>query len=223
MKVSEALKTRKTVRAFKPDPVPLETIKEILETAKRAPSGGNLQPWHVHVIAGDVIKELVDRVAAKMPEKPMGEGAEYDIYPKGLKSPYKERRYDIGERMYGTLGIEREDKIGRLTWFAKNFQFFGAPAAFVFSIDRQMCEGQWSDLGMFIQSIMLLAREYGLDTCPQEAWAIWQETIREMLNVPEDRIIFCALGIGYADTDDVVNTLESPRAPLEEFVEFSGF
>jgi len=223
MNVSQALVTRKTCRAFKPDPVSQDTIREILETAKRAPSGGNLQPWHVHVIAGDVKDELIKRVFEKMPEHPAGEGAEYDIYPKGLKEPYRSRRFEIGELMYGTLGIDREDKAGRMMWFANNFKFFGAPVAMVFSIDRQMCEGQWSDLGMFIQSIMLLAREYGLHTAPQEAWAIWQETIRDLLDVPEDRIIFCALAIGYEDDADQVNTLESPRAPLEEFVQFSGF
>ncbi|CAE7866522.1 cnbA [Symbiodinium microadriaticum] len=223
MKVSEALRTRKTIRAFKTDPVPLDTIKQILELAKRAPSGGNLQPWHVHVITGEPMQKLVETVFEKMPEKPMGEGAEYNIYPPKLKQPYSDRRFDIGERMYATLGIEREDRAGRLTWFANNFRFFGAPAAMIFSIDKQMCEGQWSDLGMFIQSIMLVAREFGLHTCPQEAWAIWQGTIREMFDIPEDRMVFCALGIGYADETAPVNRLESPRAPLEEFVEFTGF
>lgn len=223
MKVSEALKSRKTIRAFKPDPISKDVLTELLETAARAPSGGNLQPWHVHVLGPDGVKELVDNVAEKLAVNPRGEGPEYDIYPRDLKEPYKSRRFDIGERMYATLGIPREDKAARLMWFANNFRFFGAPNALIISIDRQMCEGQWSDLGMFLQSIMLLAREYGLDTCPQEAWAIWQGTIREMYKIPEERIIFCAIGIGYADNDDPVNSLESPRAPMEEWASFSGF
>ncbi len=223
MKVSEALKSRKTIRAFKPEPVNEDTLKEILETAARTASGGNLQPWHVHVLGPDAVKQLVDSVAAQMPEKPMGQGPEYDIYPPELKDPYKSRRFDIGERMYATLGIPRDDKAGRLMWFANNFRVFGAPNAMVFSIDRQMCEGQWSDLGMFIQAIMLLAREYGLDTCPQEAWALWQGTIREMFNIPEERIVFCAMGIGYRDEDAPVNGLDSPRAPMDEWASFSGF
>lgn len=223
MKVSDALNSRKTIRAFKADPISQEVLTDILETASRTASGGNLQPWHVHVLGPYDVQKLVDKVAAQLPETPMGQGAEYDIYPRKLKDPYKSRRFDIGERMYATLGIPREDKAARLMWFANNFRFFGAPNAFIFSIDRQMCEGQWSDLGMFIQSIMLLAREYGLDTCPQEAWAIWQGTIREMFEIPEDRIVFCAMGIGYRDDEAVVNSLDSPRAPLEEWASFSGF
>ncbi|MGB0921454.1 MAG: nitroreductase [Alphaproteobacteria bacterium] len=223
MKVSEALDTRLTCRAFTDQPVPQEMIKEIIEKSARAPSGGNLQPWHVHAIAGDVKDELIKRVREQMPEKPMGEGAEYDIYPKELKNPYEARRRDIGERMYGTLEIPKEDRGKRIAWFMKNFEFFNAPVALVFSIDKQMGEGQWSDLGMYIQSLMLLAREYGLHTCPQEAWAMWQGTIRDLLDIPEERMVFCAVGIGYMDEDHVVNTLRSPRAPLEEYCQFSGF
>src|SRR6516162_1687413 len=171
MKVSEALATRKTVRAFKSDPIPAETIKEILVRAARAPSGGNLQPWRVYMLVGAARDELVRRVRAKRAEAPMGDMPEYHIYPPELTEPYRTRRYRVGEMMYATMGIPREDKAARLKFFAGNWEFFGAPVGLIFTIDRQMQQGQWADLGMFMQSIMLLAREHGLHTCPQEAWA----------------------------------------------------
>jgi nitroreductase len=218
MNVSEALRTRLTVRAFKPDPVSTETIKQILETAKRAPSGGNLQPWRVYLLNGEARNELVRRVADKRSTHPMGEMPEYHIYPPELTEPYKTRRFRVGEMMYATMNIPREDKPARLKFFSGNWSFFGAPAGLIFTIDRQMQQGQWSDLGMFLQSIMLLAREYGLHTCPQEAWAVWHSVIREYLSVPQNEMIFCGMAIGYADEDHPVNKLTSERAPLEEFV-----
>lgn len=222
MKVSEALDSRFTCRAFKDTPVPRETIVQLLETAKRAPSGGNLQPWHVYVVGGDELKKFKKIIADKLPDNPFGEGTEYDIYPKSLKEPYKSRRYKVGEDMYASINVTREDKAGRLVQFAKNFQFFDAPVAMFFSIDRTMQEGQWSDLGMFIQSIMLLAREHGLDTCAQEAWAIWYKTVGEFVGIPDEQMLFCGLGIGYRDEDEPINTLRTERAPLEEFVSFKG-
>jgi nitroreductase len=218
MNVSEALVTRKTVRAFLPDPVPLETVKQILSMAARAPSGGNLQPWKAYVLIGDARDELVRRVAIARETNPMGERPEYHIYPQQLIEPYRTRRFRIGEAMYATLGIPREDKRARLTFFARNWEFFGAPVGLIFTIDRQMQQGQWSDLGMFLQSIMLLAREHGLHTCPQEAWAVWHRVIRDYLNVPENEMIFCGMGVGYADETAAVNSLESERAPWDEFV-----
>jgi nitroreductase len=220
MNVSEALATRKTVRAFKSDPVPAETIREILTVAARAPSGGNLQPWKVYALLGEARDELVRRVAAKRGEHPMGEMPEYNIYPPALTEPYKTRRFRIGEQMYAALGIPREDKPARLKFFAGNWQFFGAPVGLIFTIDRQMQQGQWSDLGMYLQSIMLLAREHGLHTCPQEAWAVWHSVIREYLAVPQNEMIFCGMAIGHADEAHAVNALQSERAALGEYVVF---
>ena len=222
MKVSEALDTRFTCRAFKDTPVPRETIEKLLETAKRAPSGGNLQPWHVYVVGGDELTRFKKIIADKLPDNPFGEGTEYEIYPPSLKEPYKARRFKVGEDMYASINVTREDKAGRLSQFAKNFEFFGAPVALVFAIDRTMQEGQWSDLGMFIQSIMLLAREHGLDTCPQEAWAIWYKTVGEFVGIPEEQLLFCGLGIGYRDEDAPINSLRTERASLDEFVSFKG-
>ncbi len=217
MKVSEALATRKSVRAFKPDLVSRETVESILALASRAPSGGNLQPWKVHVLLGAAKDELVRRTKARMMENPRGGTPEYHIYPPDLTEPYKTRRFTVGEQMYATMGIARENKAGRLQQFVRNWEFFGAPVGLIFSIDRQMQQGQWSDLGGFLQSIMLLAREQGLHTCAQEAWAPFHEVIRDYLKVPQEEIIFCGMAVGYADETAPINSLISERAPLGEW------
>ncbi len=218
MKVSQALATRKTVRAFKSDPVPRETIEQMLSLAARAPSGGNVQPWRVYALLGEARDELVRRVAEARREHPMGEAPEYHIYPPNLTEPFRTRRFRVGEMMYATMGIPREDKMARLKFFSRNWEFFGAPVGLIFTIDRQMQQGQWADLGMYMQSLMLLAREHGLHTCPQEAWAVWHRVIREYLSVPENEMIFCGMAIGYADETAPVNALETERAALAEFV-----
>lgn len=218
MKVSEAIASRKTIRAFKPDPVARETIESILALAARAPSGGNLQPWKVYVLIGEARDELIRRVAERRKTKALGEAPEYAIYPPALSEPYKTRRFRIGEAMYGMLGIPREDKAARLAFFSKNWEFFGAPVGLIITIDRQMQQGQWADVGMFLQNVMLLAREHGLHTCPQEAWAVWHRIIRDFLSVPENEMVFCGMGIGHADESHPVNALVSDRAPLEEWV-----
>ncbi len=217
MNVSQALATRKSVRAFRSDPVPRVIVEEILLKAARAPSGGNLQPWKVHVLLGAARDELVRRTKARMAINPRGGVPEYHIYPPELTDPYKTRRFRIGEAMYATMNIPREDKLSRLAQFVRNWEFFGAPVGLIFSIDRQMQPGQWSDLGGFLQSIMLLAREYGLSTCAQEAWAPFHEVIRDYLKVPPEEMIFCGMAIGHEDDSAAINSLVSERAPLSEW------
>jgi nitroreductase len=190
----------------------------MLTLAARAPSGGNVQPWRVYALLGEARDELVRRVAEKRREHPMGEAPEYHIYPLHLTEPYRTRRFRVGEQMYATMNIPREDKMARLKFFSRNWEFFGAPVGLIFTIDRQMQQGQWADLGMYMQSLMLLAREHGLHTCPQEAWAVWHSVIREYLSVPENEMIFCGMAIGYADETVPVNALVTERAPLAEFV-----
>jgi nitroreductase len=220
MKVNEAIATRKSVRAFRSDPVDLGLVKDILVQAARAPSGGNLQPWHMYVLSGAARDELVRRVKSKMQEAPMGERPEYHIYPVDLTEPYKARRYQIGEAMYATVGIPREDRAGRLKQFVRNWEFFGAPIGIIFTIDRQMQQGQWADVGMYMENVMLLARQYGLHTCPQEAWAVWHGTIREYLSVPDNEMVFCGMSVGYADDTAPINRLVSERASLDVFASF---
>ncbi len=223
MTVVDALKTRISTRAFLDKPVSEPVIRAILEAAKYAPSGGNLQPWHVHVVTGEDLARLKAIIREKQVDNPRGEGSEYHIYPPELTEPYKARRYKTGEDLYATIGVTRDNKMGRLIQFARNFEFFGAPVALFFSIDRQMQPGQWSDLGMFIQSVMLVATEMGLATCAQEAWAIWYKTLGEYLPVPAEHMLFCGMALGYADPDAAINTLRTQRADLSEFVTFRGY
>jgi len=222
MKVSDAINTRLTARAFLDKPVDGALVRQILETAKRAPSGGNLQPWRVWVLGGEEMVRFKLIMKDKLSANPRGEGTEYSIYPAELKEPYKSRRFKVGEDMYATIGVSRDDKFGRLLQFSRNFEFFGAPCAMFFAIDRQMQQGQWADLGMFMQSIMLLAREHGLHTAAQEAWAIWHKTLGEFLDIPPELMLFCGMAVGYIDPAAPINSLRSERDPLDAFVTFKG-
>lgn len=220
MKVSDAVAARFSARAFLDRPVATEQIRRILDRARRAPSGGNLQPWQVHVVAGEALQQLVDRIAQRHAEGRPAEPREYAIYPPELFEPYRSRRYQVGEHLYAALGIPREDKPARLRQFAKNLQGFGAPMVLFFSIDRRLGQNQWAHLGMFMQTVMLLAVEEGLDTCPQEAWSAYQHTISEFLGLPEEQMFYCGMAIGYADPDAPVNQWRSERAPLQDIARF---
>ncbi len=215
MEVSEAVRRRKSVRAFLPDPVDDDLLKDLLTKASRSPSGGNLQPWRVFVLNGESMTRFREFLADRPPGPPA-----YDIYPPKLHEPYRTSRYRNGEQLYATLGIGRDDKPARLAQFAKNLDFFGAPAAFFCFIDRAMGPPQWSDLGMFLQTFMLLAQEAGLDTCPQEAWAVHEPAVMEFAEVPAELRIFCGMAIGKADWDHPINSMESEREPLDVFATF---
>ncbi len=212
----DALKARKTIRNFLPTEVSNETIAELLEKAARAPSGGNLQPWRVYVINGDSMTRFREHVASQRE----AETAEYAVYPPNLKEPYRSSRFKVGEDMYALLGIPREDKAARFAHLARNFEFFGAPAAIFCFVDKIMGPPQWSDLGMFLQSFMLLAQEAGLDTCPQEAWAARPDTVKSFVDAPEELMLFCGVAIGAANPDAPVNTLVSDREPLDVWATF---
>ena len=223
MNVSKAVESRMSCRAFLPTPVPESTVREILEAARRTPSGGNLQPWHVFALTGEPLTDLVSTIRSKLPTHPRGDGAEYDVYPRKLGEPYRTRRFRVGEDMNATIGISREDKLGRLLQFARNYEFFGAPVGLFFCIDRQMGPPQWSDLGMYMQTVMLLAREQGLHSCAQEAWCIWHRTVGEFLALPPELMLFAGMALGHRDPDAPINRLKSERAPLEEFASLRGF
>jgi nitroreductase len=145
------------------------------------------------------------------------------VYPPNLHDPYRSRRFKCGEDLYALLGIPREDKPARLANFARNYELFGAPVALFFSIDRRMGQDQWADVGMFMQNIMLLARERGLHTCAQEAWAIWHKSVAEFLQLPADQMLFCGMALGYMDEQAPANKLRTERAKLEEFATLRGF
>jgi nitroreductase len=214
--VSAAIDSRRSCRAFLPTAVPSDLVRAILDAARQSPSGGNLQPWRVYVLANEAIARFRALMAPKLLATPAGETPEYDVYPPNLHEPYRSRRYKCGEDLYATIGISREDKPARLRQMARNFDFFGAPVALFFVIDRRMGPPQWADVGMFMQSVMLLAREQGLHTCPQEIWSAWPKTVGEFLGLQTEWMLFCGMAVGYCDEAAPINTLRTERATLNE-------
>jgi nitroreductase len=222
--VTDAVAGRMSCRAFLPTPVPGTTVRAILDAARRAPSGGNLQPWWVYAVTGEPLADLVAKVRARVMLDPRGDGTpEYDIYPAGLGEPYRTRRYRAGEDLYATIGIAREDKPARLRQLARNYEFFGAPVGLFFYVDRGLGAPQWSDVGMYMQTVMLLAGEQGLATCSQEIWSLVHRTVAECLGPPQELMLFAGMALGYADNSHPINDLRTERAALDEFASFRGF
>ena len=224
MKVSEAVASRRSCRAFLDTPVPGDTLRAILDAARRTPSGGNLQSWWVYALAGEPLAGLKTAVRAQVMANPRGDGShEYDIYPPGLGEPYRTRRFKAGEDLYATLGIPREDKMARLLQLARNYDFFGAPVGLFFYLDRSLGPPQWSDVGMYMQTVMLLAREHGLHTCAQEIWSLVPGTVSKFLQVPPNLMLFSGMALGHGDPAHPINALRTERAALEEFASLRGF
>jgi nitroreductase len=224
LSVSDALNQRISTRAFLDKPVSAAEVRRLLELASRAPSGGNLQPWTVNVVAGAARQRVIDAVKASQAENLKGEPElEYRVYPKPLEEPWYSRRFACGEAMYAAIGIEREDKTGRLMQFARNFEFFDAPVGLFVSLHKSMQPGQWSDCGMFIQSFVLAAEEAGLATCCQEFWAAFPKAVKGAADIPDDYTLFCGIALGHADPDAPINTTRTDRAGVEEFATFEGF
>lgn len=223
MDVIEAIRSRFSCRAFLPDPVPEQTVRDLLEAARWAPSGGNLQPWHVDVLTGEPLAALIADIDARSDLIPKGEGAEYRVYPDPLPEPWHGRRHRTGADLYTALGIPREDRPARLRQFARNYRFFDAPVGMFVSVGRLMGPPQWSDLGMFVQTLMLAARAHGLQTCAQEFWASWHLTVRRHLALPDDRMVFCGVALGYPDMEAPVNRWRTAREAVEDFATFRGF
>ncbi len=215
MDVTQAIHQRKSIRAFLDTPVSDETIADLLRLASRAPSGGNVQPWRIYVIGSDTMPAFRSFLDGRDLEQPG-----YEIYPQGLWEPYRTNRYALGEQMYETMGISREDKAARFARIAENYRFFGAPAGIFCFIDTGMGPPQWSDLGMFLQTFMLAATEAGLDTCPQEAWTHYTQAVAEFVGAPDNELLFCGVAIGHGDPDAPVNSLESERMPIDDFTTF---
>jgi len=195
MNVIDAVNKRISVRQFTDKTVEHDVLRQLVIDASRAPSGGNVQPWRIYVLE----KEATDRLRGIIAANPEVAPPEYDIYPSGLIEPYRTNRFELGEQMYAKLGIPREDKAGRLRQMAKNMQFFDAPASMFCFIDRSMGAPQWSDLGMYLQTFMLLATERGLSTCAQEYWSVQHKAVREFCGAPDNELLFCGMAIGYAD------------------------
>ena len=216
MNVIDAVNARMSVRQFTPEPVSDEVLRGLVNDATRAPSGGNVQPWRIYVLNGRSMTRFHEFLATQAPI----DAPDYDIYPKGLTEPYRTNRFAIGEQMYATLGIERDDKEGRRRQFAHNNEFFDAPAAIFCYVDRQMGLPQWSDLGMYLQTLMLLAVERSLGTCPQEYWSVRHAAVTAFVGAPANEMLFCGMAIGHPDESAPINHLRSERMPLEEFATF---
>ncbi|GIH22669.1 oxidoreductase [Acrocarpospora phusangensis] len=218
--VYEAVTSRRAVRGFTDQRVPREALERVLSAAAWAPSGSNLQPWHVYVLTGAPLAELKKRAGERLAAGDPWDEREYEMYPSDLKSPYRERRSAFGKERYGALGIRREDWEARQRAASANWDCYGAPAALFCYIDKDLGPPQWADVGMYLQTVMLLLRAEGLHSCPQMAWAKYHRTVAEILSPPDGLILYCGMSIGYED--DTVSYARTCRAPLDETVMFVG-
>ena len=223
LSVTDAILQRGSVREFQDRPVSAELVSEILGLAANSPSGGNVQPWKVYALAGDAKDQLSQAVLAKAAESPSGDRADIPVYPPSMSVPWRDRRFACGELMYATLEIGREDKMARFEQAAKNMSFFGAPVGLIVTLDRELCESQFIDIGIFVQSILLLSQERGLATCPQASWSMWSGVIRESLDIPANEMVALGIALGHAASDAPINHLSQPRIAVSEFTDLRGF
>ena len=221
--VDEAIRSRRSIRAFTAPPVTKEAVAELLAVASRAPSGTNTQPWKVYVLQGASRTELADKVCAvhdatrQDPTLAAKYQEEYDYYPQKWVSPYIDRRRENGWSLYGLLGIGKADKDKMHAQHQRNYRFFDAPVGLMFTMDRVMGRGSLVDFGMFLQNFMVAARGRGLDTCPQAAWNGFAKIIMPHIGATPDEMLVCGMALGYADQSALVNTLTTPRVPVEQF------
>ncbi|WP_437982260.1 nitroreductase family protein [Sorangium sp. So ce117] len=222
MDVYEAVRSRRAVRGFTDQPVSREVLERVLSAAAWSPSGSNLQPWNIYVVTGAPLAELKRLAVARVAAGDPWDEREYEMYPPGLKSPYRERRSAFGRERYASLGIAREDWEARQRAAIANWDCFGAPAALFCYIDRDLGPAQWADTGMYLQTVMLLLRAEALHSCPQMAWSQVRKTVAQVLSPPDGLILFCGMSIGYEDP--TVGYTRTGRAPLDETVKFiDGF
>lgn len=217
--VTDAMMSRITVRGFLDKTVPDDVLKGLFDVARRTPSGGNLQPWRVHVMTGEKLNGFRDECFGKLMKGDMEEMT-FTPYPSPLWEPQRTWRYKLGEDMYGILGIPREDKAKRMMWLANNVKFFGAPVGIIITGNKGLEMPQYLDVGIYLQSLMLLAREAGLHTAPQGWWRSWPDTARKHLDFPNDEHVLVGMAMGYADPDADINKLWADRAELDELVHF---
>jgi nitroreductase len=226
LSVTAAIKQRISVRKFLSTPVSEAQVRELLDTARWSPSGGNLQPWRVIAVAGAALAAVIEVARSELAQSadgvPREQGSDL-VYPSKLWEPYRSRRFQVGEDMYALLGIARDDRAGRLAHVARNFEFFGAPVGLFFVIDRRMGRAQWAHLGMFMQTLSLAALEMGLGTCMQEFWGTIRESLHSHFALAESDLIYCGMSLGYADAQAPVNRLRSARAPVDDFASLRGF
>lgn len=224
--VDDAITARHSVRAFLDTPVATETIKDILNVAARAPSGTNTQPWKVYVVTGQKRAEMIERVCAaqqalfQQPELAEQYQETFAYYPETWISPFIDRRRANGWGLYGLLGIQKGEKEKMAAQQLRNFQLFDAPVGLFFTVNKAMGIGSKMDISMMIQNVMVAAKARGLDTCPQAAWNHFYPIVLDVLGAPDDEELICAIALGYADPNHIVNTFITPREPVENFTVF---
>jgi len=219
MNVEQALGLRHSVRAFLPQMPDKHLIKHLLEQAAKAASGGNLQPWRVIALSGEALRELINQAK----DNPARRAPAGMSYPSPLFEPYRSRRFENGEMLYQALDISRDDKAARLEQWHKNGEFFGAPVGIFIAVHQKMGYAQWIDLGIYLQSLMLLACENGLATCAQGYWRAYNALLVETLELPTDYEIAFGIALGFEDKTAPVNQWRATRADFAQWCEMRGF
>ncbi len=214
------VRSRISVRAFRPDPVPRRQLMDILETARAAPSNFNSQPWGVHVLTGKAKRALGEAIVQAHRANTL---PAFSPFPLPIPADCRARWDDFASRYYSTLGIDRGDLAARARQTGRNFVFFGAPVGFIFTIHATLTKHSWLDQGLFLQNLMLAAHVRGLATCPQVSFVRFQSIIAEKLGLGSDELVTCGMSLGYADEHATVNRLDMPREPVEGFTRWLGF
>lgn len=222
MGVVEAVMSRRAVRKFSSQPVAESLLREVLTTARHAPSGSNIQPWKIHVLAGDALAHALAVVERHFKAGTL-ETPEFPTYPEPLGEPFRARRSDCGERMYTALGIPRDDKAGRIQQVMQNYRFFGAPVGMIITMAPEMGEAQTIDIGIFVQTIALVANARGLDTCLQASWTLIPNAVREAIGISSKDRVMLGIALGYGEPGHPVNQIMQPRVAVDEFAVFKGF
>lgn len=222
MDIIDAIKMRKSIRGFKPNPVPKKIIEEILEIATRSPSAMNTQPWEFTIITGDVLEEIRKKNIEKLISEPPH--PDHIVMGWDKDSIYRRRQVDLAKQIFQLMGIKKEDIDGKNRWMERGFRYFDAPVAIVISVDKSLTEnGPLLDIGAVIQTICLAALNYGLGTCIEDQGVMYPEVLREFAGIPESKRIIISIAIGYPDWDFPANKLESEREPVENISNWVGF
>jgi len=224
MQLTDAIHSRISARGFLDKPVAEATVRQVIDLARHAPSGSNMQPWQVHAVSGKRLERVIKESLAFAEKHPIGSREkEFQTPTENFIQPYKSRRYAVGMGLYDALGIDRKDKVRRNEQLLQNFYFFGAPVGLFFSIPRCLMPGQLGDLGIFMGNVMLAAREFDLHTCAQGFWQDVQPVLHDVLDIPEDYFIFNGMALGHIDPDHAANSLVSGREDIDTFCQFAGF
>jgi len=217
--LDETIRKRRSVRGFLPKPVPRETIEEVLGLAQHAPSNCNVQPWRVYIASGDARDELrAALVTAVTSRKASGAMAPVDDF----RGDYREKQVACAVELYGKMGIERGDRVGRFNAMLRNFEFFDAPHVAYVCMAKSFGIGVALDVGMYVQTLMLAMQSRGIGSCAQAALRAYPELVAQHLGIPDDEQILCGLSFGYEDVDVPANRTRQPRDPISSNVRFVG-